>query len=78
MVLSQAEVHLQSGVKEAADQIFHCALTACHQECSFLGGRTDSWTEETFSKGRQSELLNHNNILTQLWFQSRYLLRGIH
>lgn len=60
-----SEGHLQSGVKEAVDQIFLCVLTACHQECSFLGGRTDSWTKETFSKGRQSDLLHHNNILTQ-------------
>lgn len=64
-MLSHAEGHLQSGVKEAVDQIFHCALTACHQECSFLGGRTDSWTKETFPKGHQSDLLHHNNILTQ-------------
>ena len=63
-MLSQAEDDLQSGVKEAVDQIFYCALTACHQECSFLG-RTDSWTKDTFSKGHQSDLLHHNNILTQ-------------
>lgn len=64
-MLSRAEGHLQSGVKEGVDQIFLCALTACHQECPFLSGRTDSWTKETFSKGHQSDLLHHNNIWTQ-------------
>lgn len=62
-MLSQAEGPLQSGVKEAVDQIFHCKLTACHQECSFPGGRTDSWIRKAISKGHQSDLLHHNDIL---------------
>lgn len=53
-------------VKEGVVQIFHRARAACHQVCSFLGGRIGSWTKEMFSKGHQSDFLHHNNILTQV------------